>query len=269
MSGTSRASSTKLVDADDDILADPVALVVAEGGLLDLVLDEVDRLHRAPELVDLGDQPRALVSISSVSASTKYDPANGSTVSAAPGLVADDLLRAQRDLGRAFGRQGKRLVEAVGMQRLGTAAAQRRSPGAPPERCCSPAAQRSASPRLSGCGSAAATSARLGAEALAHDLGPHPAGGAELRHLLEDVVVAVEEERQPRGEAVDLEAGVERGLHVGDAVGERERDLLDRGAALLTEVVAADRDRVPLRARARCSRRTDRWSGGSHPPAGR
>ena len=86
-----------------------------------------------------------------------------------------------------------------------------------------------------------------GAEPLAHDLGPHPAGGAELRHLLEDVVVAVEEERQPRREPVDLEAGVERGLHVGDPVGERERDLLDGRAPLLAEVVAADRDRVPLR----------------------
>jgi hypothetical protein len=46
----------------------------------------------------------------------------------------------------------------------------------------------------------------LGPEALAHDLGPHPPGGAELRDLLEDVVVAVEEEGQARGEVVDLEA---------------------------------------------------------------
>ena len=46
---------------------------------------------------------------------------------------------------------------------------------------------------------------------------PHPPGGAELRDLLEDVVVAVEEEGQARGEVVDGEAGVERRLHVGDA----------------------------------------------------
>jgi hypothetical protein len=32
---------------------------------------------------------------------------------------------------------------------------------------------------------------------------PTSPGGAELRHLLEDVVVAVEEERQARGEVVD------------------------------------------------------------------
>jgi hypothetical protein len=40
---------------------------------------------------------------------------------------------------------------------------------------------------------------------------------------------------------------VDRRLHVGDRVRERERDLLDRRAALLAHVVARDRDRVPLR----------------------
>ena len=87
----------------------------------------------------------------------------------------------------------------------------------------------------------------LGAEALAHDRRPHPPRRAELRDLLEDVVVAVEEEGQARGEVVDGQAGVERRLHVGDAAAQREGDLLDGGAALLPEVVARDRARVPLR----------------------
>ena len=39
------------------------------------------------------------------------------------------------------------------------------------------------------------------AEAVAHDLGPQHARGAELGDLLEEVVVGVEEERQPAGEA--------------------------------------------------------------------
>jgi hypothetical protein len=45
--------------------------VVAEGGLLDLALDERDRLDRAPQLVDALDQPPRRRSISTVSASTK------------------------------------------------------------------------------------------------------------------------------------------------------------------------------------------------------
>jgi hypothetical protein len=87
----------------------------------------------------------------------------------------------------------------------------------------------------------------LCAEPVAHDVRPHPPGGAELRHLLEDVVVAVEEERQPRGELVDVHAAIDRRLHVRDPGAERERDLLHRAAALLAEVVTRDRDRVPLR----------------------
>src|SRR5207342_1566194 len=36
-----------LVDADDDVLAGPIALVVAGGGLLDLALHELERVHRS------------------------------------------------------------------------------------------------------------------------------------------------------------------------------------------------------------------------------
>ena len=43
----------------------------------------------------------------------------------------------------------------------------------------------------------------LGVESVSHDRRPHPPRGAELGDLLEDVVVAVEEERQPRRELVD------------------------------------------------------------------
>ena len=38
-----------------------------------------------------------------------------------------------------------------------------------------------------------------------------------------------------------------RGLDVGDRVGQRERDLLNGGRAGLADVIAADRDRIPLR----------------------
>ena len=51
-----------------------------------------------------------------------------------------------------------------------------------------------------------------GAEALAHDVRPHAPRGAELGDLLEDVVVAVEEEGQARRELVDGQALVDRRL---------------------------------------------------------
>ena len=189
----------------------------------------------------------AASSISSVSASTKYEPANGSAVSAAPDSWARicwvrSAIRAAVSLGRASASSNPFVW----------------SDCVPPHTAAKPwSATRTM--LLCGCCAASVTPpvcvwkrifserSSFDAEALAHDARPHPAGGAELRHLLEDVVVPVEEEGEPRAELVDLEAGVDRGLHVGDRVGEREAHLLHRRAALLAHVVAGDRDRVPLR----------------------
>jgi len=49
-------------------------------------------------------------------------------------------------------------------------------------------------------------------EPLARDPGPEPAGRAELRDLLKEVHVGVEEERQPGGDPVDRKSGLLRGL---------------------------------------------------------
>ena len=59
--------------------------------------------------------------------------------------------------------------------------------------------------------------------------------------------MGVEEERQPRRELVDAEPALERAVDVGEAVGERERELLCRRRARLADVVPGDRDRVPPR----------------------
>ena len=87
----------------------------------------------------------------------------------------------------------------------------------------------------------------LGVEVVAHDARPHAACGAELRHLFQEIAMRVEEERQPRRELVDIEPGINRRLHVGHAVGQRERHFLHCRRAGLAHVVAGDRDGVPLR----------------------
>ena len=80
------------VDADHDVLLGPVALVVAEGGLLDLALDEGDRVDRAAELVDALDQlPGAALDLGGqrldvVGAGERVDGVGGAR------LVGDDLL---------------------------------------------------------------------------------------------------------------------------------------------------------------------------------
>ena len=85
----------------------------------------------------------------------------------------------------------------------------------------------------------------LGPEPFGHQLGPHPPGGPILGDLLEQVVVGVPEEAEPGGEGVDVETGGQGGLHVGDAVGDGEGDLLHRRRSGLSDVVAGDGDGVP------------------------
>ncbi len=82
------------------------------------------------------------------------------------------------------------------------------------------------------------------AEAVAHDPRPQATGGAELRDLLEEVVVRVEEEGEALAELVGREPRRDRRLAVRDAVRERERELLRRARARLADVVPGDRDRV-------------------------
>jgi len=86
-----------------------------------------------------------------------------------------------------------------------------------------------------------------GAEGFFHLAGPDAAGGAVLGDLLEKVIVRVEEEGQPRGEEVHVHAAVDAPAHVFQPVSEREGQLLGGGGARLADVIAADRDRVPLR----------------------
>ena len=84
-------------------------------------------------------------------------------------------------------------------------------------------------------------------EALLHDRRPHPARDAELGDLLEQLRPGGEEEGEASGEGVDIEATSDRGIDIGDRVGQREGQLLGSRRPGLPHVIARDRDRVPLR----------------------
>ena len=91
----------------------------------------------------------------------------------------------------------------------------------------------------------------LRAVLLAHVARVDPARRAKLGDLFEEVDVRVEEERKARRERIDVHSGGHAGLDVRKAVGERERQLLRRRRTGLANVIAGDRDRVPLRHLAR------------------
>ena len=82
---------------------------------------------------------------------------------------------------------------------------------------------------------------------LLHQLGPEQPRGAELRHLHEEVHADRPEERQARGEAVDVEPGLDAGADIFDAVGQRVGELEVLRRAGLLHVIAGDRDRIELR----------------------
>ena len=237
------------VDADDHALARLDLPLVAVGRLLDLALHvaPLDGGERPAARLDLVDEPQRLPlervgrRLDRVAAAERVHGVGHAR------LVGHHLLRAQREPGRGLGGKGEGLVAPVRVQAL--AAAQRRGEGLQRD------AHHVVVRLLGGEGHAArldveAALLRLrvrDAESLLHEPGPEPPRAAELRHLLQEVGVAGEEEREPLAEAVGVEPGRLRRAHVGDRVREGERELLGRRRPRLADVVAGDRDRVPLR----------------------
>ena len=80
---------------------------------------------------------------------------------------------------------------------------------------------------------------------LPHVAGPDAARGAQLRDLLEEVVVNVPEEGKARSERVHVQAARDAPLDVREPIGQREGELLRCGRPGLPDVIAGDRDRVP------------------------
>src|SRR3546814_18681938 len=68
------------------------------------------------------------------------------------------------------------------------------------------------------------------AVALAEQFRPHPPPRAELRDLLEEIHVEVEEEAKPLGEFGDLAAARDQFVEIREPVGEWVPHLLDFGA---------------------------------------
>ena len=210
------------VHADDDRFAAVDRLLRAIRRLLNLALNEsgLDRASVPPAASIRSMSAAASCSIASVSCSMTYEPPTGSTVFATP--VSAAMICCVRSASRAASSVGSPSASSRPLQC---------SDCVPPSTAAIAwtrdahdvvvrllRGQRAAG----GLGvKAELLRARVGrAEAVAHDARPQPAGRAELRDLLEEVVVRVEEERQALAELVDVEPGVDRRLHVGDAVGE-------------------------------------------------
>ncbi len=85
----------------------------------------------------------------------------------------------------------------------------------------------------------------LGAEALPHEERPEAPCRPEFCHLFKEVVVTGEEKGELGGKGIHIQTGLDRGLDVGHAIGEREAEFLGRRGPRLPDVIAADTDRMP------------------------
>ena len=83
--------------------------------------------------------------------------------------------------------------------------------------------------------------------ALPHPARPDPPRGAVLADLFKKVEMGVKEKRKPRGKVIHRQPRRNPRLHVGEAVGQGEGQLLHRRGARLADMVAADADRIPAR----------------------
>ena len=163
------------------------------------------------------------------------------------GFISQNLLRAQCQSGGMLGRQGERFVHAVGVQRLAAAQDGRQGLIGHTDQVHF---RLFILQRAAGSLSVKAQSQRgrpAGAVLVSHRLGPEDTRRPILGNLLEDIVMRIEEKAEPRREAVDLHPTHQTGIDVSESIRQRKGQLLDRRGAGLTNVIAADAHRVPLR----------------------
>ena len=87
----------------------------------------------------------------------------------------------------------------------------------------------------------------LHAIAFLHETRPQAPAGAELRDLIEEVHVHVEEERQALGELLDIAAAAAQFFDVRQTVGQGVRHFLGRRGARVAHVGAGNTDGVEAR----------------------
>ena len=236
------------VDADHRLLPGVDAGLGPGGGFLDPQLGDAvaDGLgHPAPlgHLGDVGAGPFGeLMSqpLHVVRTAPRVDRPSGA------GLLLQQELGVAGDPGREVGRQRQRLVEGIGVQRLSVSLSgghrldagasdvvERILRGQRPARGLRMCAQRK------GFGA-------LGAEPR-DQFAPQQPAGPKFGHLHEEVHPDAPEERQPRRELVDVQAGVQAGFEVVDTVGQRVGQLQIGCGTGFLDVIAGNRDGVELR----------------------
>ena len=238
-----------LVDADGDAFPAVFLRLIDIGGVGDFPLQKA-RFQRRNHPSDVVDAPEVIIAaglqlighrLQKVAAAQRVDGVRYA------GFVGDNLLRAEGLQRRLLRGQRPGLVLAVGVQRLAAAQHRRHRLQRHPHHIVVGLLRRQ---RLAGSLGVKAQPVRAGVgrpEPAAHFLRPDAAGRPELGDFLEEVVVHIEEEAEPRREIVHRQPPFQPVPHILEAVGQGKGQLLHGVGAGLADVVAADADGVPAR----------------------
>ena len=237
-----------LVDADHRLLAGVDAGLGAGGGLLDPQFGDplADGLGHAPVRGHLGDmRPGPLGELVGEPLDV-VGPAPGVDRAGGAGLLLQQQLGVAGDPGGEVGGQRQRLVEGVGVQRLGVTLGGGHRLDAGSRDVVERVLGGQRPTRGLRMGAQGKRFGALGAES-ADQFAPQQPPGPQLGDLHEEVHPDAPEERQPRRELVDVQAGFQAGFDVVDAVGQGVGQLeIGCGTGFL-DVVTGDRDGVELR----------------------
>src|SRR6185436_18736089 len=83
-------------------------------------------------------------------------------------------------------------------------------------------------------------------ETIVHDVRPQTSCSTKLRDLLEQIVMRVEEKRNARSELIYFQTSRQRRLDIRNSISKCKSNFLNRGRTGFTNVITADRDRVPV-----------------------
>ncbi len=166
-------------------------------------------------------------------------------------LKSDDLLGPQGDLYRFFSRQRQHFVHRIRMQRLGPA----ENSGQRLQGCAHNIIfrflRRKTAPRRLGMKAHLPGARVLSPKTLLHMARPDPASCAVLADLFKKIEMGVKEKRETRRKVIDVEAGLDPRLDIGEAVSQRESKLLHCSGAGFPNMITADADSIPARHLAR------------------
>ena len=166
---------------------------------------------------------------------------------AGAGFLLQQDLSVARDAGGEVRRQGKRLVEAVGVQALRLPARRRDSLKAGADDVVVHVLRRQAPAGGLRMRPQAERFVRFRREVFLHQLGPDQARGAHLGNFHEGIHADRPEEGEARRKGIHIQPGGHARADILDAVRQRVGKLKVRRRARFLHVIAGNRDRVELR----------------------